>query len=235
MSHFEPNSSINYDKLRSNIDIVRKRSDSITVFYTQYYLLLSSLSFVGVLCCCLFYSYRQNILLTFFFGAWLVLKKKSCEFFQVFTCEIASSRLNRPLTLSEKIVYGHLDDPAGQEIVRGRTYLRLRPDRVAMQDATAQMAMLQFISSGLPKVAVPSTIHCDHLIEAQIGGAQDLQKAKVNNARKGTMRMWLFWMCHYWHLYCMNKSHFNSSLMHYLIHFLCCEPGSESWGLQLPG
>uniref|UniRef100_A0A665WD89 Aconitate hydratase, mitochondrial n=1 Tax=Echeneis naucrates TaxID=173247 RepID=A0A665WD89_ECHNA len=90
-------------------------------------------------------------------------------------------RLNRPLTLSEKIVYGHLDDPAGQEIDRGRTYLRLRPDRVAMQDATAQMAMLQFISSGLPKVAVPSTIHCDHLIEAQIGGAQDLQRAKVIN------------------------------------------------------
>ncbi len=81
MSHFEPNSSINYDKLRSNIDIVRKRSDSITVFYAQYYLLLSSLSFVGVLCCCLFYSYSQNILLTFFSGAWLVLKKKSCEFF----------------------------------------------------------------------------------------------------------------------------------------------------------
>ena len=89
------------------------------------------------------------------------------------------TRLKRPLTLSEKIVYGHLDDPTGQEIDRGRTYLRLRPDRVAMQDATAQMAMLQFISSGLPKVAVPSTIHCDHLIEAQIGGAQDLQRAKV--------------------------------------------------------
>lgn len=92
---------------------------------------------------------------------------------------IHTTRLGRPLTLSEKIVYGHLDDPAGQEIDRGRTYLRLRPDRVAMQDATAQMAMLQFISSGLPKVAVPSTIHCDHLIEAQIGGAQDLQRAKV--------------------------------------------------------
>lgn len=76
-------------------------------------------------------------------------------------------------------MYGHLDDPVGQEIERGRTYLRLRPDRVAMQDATAQMAMLQFISSGLPKVAVPSTIHCDHLIEAQIGGAEDLQRAKV--------------------------------------------------------
>lgn len=80
-------------------------------------------------------------------------------------------------------MYGHLDDPVGQEIDRGRTYLRLRPDRVAMQDATAQMAMLQFISSGLLKVAVPSTIHCDHLIEAQIGGAQDLQRAKVRTDR----------------------------------------------------
>lgn len=89
-------------------------------------------------------------------------------------------RLNRPLTLSEKIVYGHLDDPANQEIERGKTYLRLRPDRVAMQDATAQMAMLQFISSGLPKVAVPSTIHCDHLIEAQLGGEKDLRRAKVS-------------------------------------------------------
>lgn len=88
-------------------------------------------------------------------------------------------RLNRPLTLSEKIVYGHLDDPHNQEIDRGRTYLRLRPDRVAMQDATAQMAMLQFISSGLPRVAVPSTIHCDHLIEAQSGGVNDLARAKV--------------------------------------------------------
>ena len=59
--------------------------------------------------------------------------------------------------------------------------MKLRPDRVAMQDATAQMAMLQFISSGLPKVAVPSTIHCDHLIEAQLGGDKDLARAKVLN------------------------------------------------------
>lgn len=90
-------------------------------------------------------------------------------------------RLNRPLTLSEKVLYSHLDEPNKQDIVRGTSYLRLRPDRVAMQDATAQMAMLQFISSGLPKVAVPSTIHCDHLIEAQIGGDQDLQRAKDIN------------------------------------------------------
>ncbi|CAB3403257.1 unnamed protein product [Caenorhabditis bovis] len=90
-------------------------------------------------------------------------------------------RLKRPLTLSEKILYSHLDNPQGQEIERGVSYLRLRPDRVAMQDATAQMAMLQFISSGLPKTAVPSTIHCDHLIEAQKGGPQDLARAKDLN------------------------------------------------------
>jgi aconitate hydratase len=85
------------------------------------------------------------------------------------------------LTLSEKVLYGHLDEPQSQDIVRGTSYLRLRPDRVAMQDATAQMAMLQFISSGLPKVAVPSTIHCDHLIEAQLGGDKDLARAKDIN------------------------------------------------------
>jgi hypothetical protein len=66
-------------------------------------------------------------------------------------------------------------------IERGNSYLKLRPDRVAMQDATAQMAMLQFISSGLPRVQVPSTIHCDHLIEAQIGGDKDLARAKDIN------------------------------------------------------
>lgn len=96
--------------------------------------------------------------------------------------ETVKKRLGRPLTLSEKILYGHLDDPANQDIERGVSYLRLRPDRVAMQDATAQMAMLQFISSGLPRVAVPSTIHCDHLIEAQVGGEQDLARAKDLNA-----------------------------------------------------
>ncbi|XP_048575297.1 aconitate hydratase, mitochondrial-like isoform X1 [Nematostella vectensis] len=95
--------------------------------------------------------------------------------------KIVRNRLNRPLSLAEKIVYSHLDDPHNQEIKRGESYLKLRPDRVAMQDATAQMAMLQFISSGLPKVAVPSTIHCDHLIEAKDGGSQDLAKAKDIN------------------------------------------------------
>ncbi|KAJ0402080.1 hypothetical protein ATCC90586_000265 [Pythium insidiosum] len=87
---------------------------------------------------------------------------------------------NRPLTLAEKIIYGHLDD-ALQKPVRGETYLKLRPDRVAMQDATAQMAVLQFISSGLPKTAVPTTIHCDHLITAEKGSNKDLNTANTVN------------------------------------------------------
>jgi aconitate hydratase len=87
-----------------------------------------------------------------------------------------------PLTLAEKIIYSHLDDPNdAKDIVRGESYLKLRPDRVAMQDATAQMAVLQFISSGLPKTAVPSTIHCDHLIQAQVSGPQDLARACDQN------------------------------------------------------
>ncbi|KAG8709561.1 Aconitate hydratase mitochondrial [Ceratobasidium sp. 395] len=90
---------------------------------------------------------------------------------------VVRQRLNRPLTLSEKILYGHLDDPANQDITRGVSYLKLRPDRVACQDATAQMALLQFMSAGMPTTAVPTTVHCDHLIEAQIGGAKDLARA----------------------------------------------------------
>lgn len=87
---------------------------------------------------------------------------------------------NKPLTLAEKIIYGHLDD-ASTKSKRGETYLKLRPDRVAMQDATAQMAVLQFISSGLPKTAVPTTIHCDHLITAEKGSDTDLGNAKIVN------------------------------------------------------
>ncbi|ELR20127.1 aconitate hydratase, mitochondrial [Acanthamoeba castellanii str. Neff] len=90
--------------------------------------------------------------------------------------------LQRPLTLAEKIVYGHLEDPAtSADIQRGKTYLKLKPDRVAMQDASAQMALLQFISSGLTSTAVPASTHCDHLIEAETGAAQDLESAKVTN------------------------------------------------------
>lgn len=91
--------------------------------------------------------------------------------------DIVRKRLGRPLTYAEKILYGHLDDPHGQQIERGVSYLKLRPDRVACQDATAQMAILQFMSAGLPEVARPVTVHCDHLIQAQIGGEKDLKRA----------------------------------------------------------
>jgi len=92
------------------------------------------------------------------------------------------NKLPGPLTLTEKVVYSHLDNPdCADTIVRGDSYLKLRPDRVAMQDATAQMAVLQFMSSGLPKTAVPSSIHCDHLIQAQVEGNVDLERAKNMN------------------------------------------------------
>jgi aconitate hydratase len=89
--------------------------------------------------------------------------------------------LGRPLTLAEKILVAHLVDRDIERPVRGRSYVELRPDRVAMQDATAQMAVLQFMTAGLPTVQVPTTIHCDHLILAQEGAAADLAAAEVTN------------------------------------------------------
>lgn len=94
---------------------------------------------------------------------------------------VIRQRLNRPLTLAEKVLYGHLDDPKGQEITRGSSFLQLRPDRVAMQDATAQMAILQFMLAGKDEAAVPSTVHCDHLIQGYKGKSPDMVAAmKVN-------------------------------------------------------
>src|SRR3989441_6482018 len=90
-------------------------------------------------------------------------------------------RLNRPLTLSEKILLGHLDDPETQELAPGASYVMLRPDRVAMQDATAQMALLQFVQAGRERVAVPTTVHCDHLIQARAGASADMQAALQEN------------------------------------------------------
>jgi aconitate hydratase len=89
--------------------------------------------------------------------------------------------LGRPLTLAEKILVAHLDDIDVPPPVRGRSYVELRPDRVAMQDATAQMAVLQFMTAGLPAVQVPTTVHCDHLILAQDGAAADLAVAEDVN------------------------------------------------------
>jgi aconitate hydratase len=90
----------------------------------------------------------------------------------------ARSIVKRPLTLSEKILYSHLDSNQKLEnFGRGKSYVDFAPDRVAMQDATAQMALLQFMSAGRPKVAVPSTVHCDHLIVARTGAKEDLNIA----------------------------------------------------------
>ncbi|MEM7645577.1 MAG: aconitase family protein, partial [Pseudomonadota bacterium] len=95
--------------------------------------------------------------------------------------KIVKERLGRPLTLAEKVLYGHLDDPQGQELERGKSFLMLRPDRVAMQDATAQMAMLQFMLAGKEEAAVPSTVHCDHLILAYKGASEDMKNSMVEN------------------------------------------------------
>jgi len=96
--------------------------------------------------------------------------------------KIIRERLDRPLTYAEKILLGHLDDPRVQELNPGDSYLLLRPDRVAMQDATAQMALLQFMQAGRDETAVPSTVHCDHLIQAHLGADADMNEARTTNA-----------------------------------------------------
>lgn len=94
---------------------------------------------------------------------------------------VVRKRLNRPLTLMEKIVLGHLADPQNQELKAGASFLNLHPDRVAMQDATAQMALLQFMSAGVPRTAVPSSVHCDHLLLGRFGADKDLPIALAAN------------------------------------------------------
>ena len=94
--------------------------------------------------------------------------------------ELGRQRLGRPLTLTEKILINHLVDPA-ESIERGVTYNDFNPDRVAMQDATAQMALLQFMTAGLPEAMVPSTVHCDHLISAKVGALIDMGVAIDTN------------------------------------------------------
>jgi aconitate hydratase len=112
----------------------------------------------------------------------------------------ARSAFGRPLTLSEKILVAHCDDFATQRWERGKAILRLRVDRVGLQDATAQMAILQFMMSGRTRVAVPTTVHCDHLIRAESGSSEDLARAIQENrevydflrsaARKYGMGFW---------------------------------------------
>ncbi|WP_295122157.1 aconitate hydratase [uncultured Chitinophaga sp.] len=95
--------------------------------------------------------------------------------------EATRKMLGRPLTLAEKILYAHLYAPATSAYERGKSYVEFAPDRVAMQDATAQMALLQFMTCGRASVAVPSTVHCDHLIQAKTGAVADLATANETN------------------------------------------------------
>ena len=95
---------------------------------------------------------------------------------------IIRRRMGRPMTFADKILLSHLDDPENQELEAGQSYLMLRPDRVAHQDVTGQMAILQFIQAGRKRVAVPTTIHCDHLIQARVEGRSDTSEALVENS-----------------------------------------------------
>src|SRR6201994_4843856 len=101
-----------------------------------------------------------------------------------YSTRVAAARkaTGKPLTLTEKILYAHLSEGDAQKAFeRGRHYVNFAPDRVAMQDATAQMALLQFMQAGRPVVAVPSTVHCDHLIQAKVGAKEDLDIALAKN------------------------------------------------------
>src|SRR5262247_2053915 len=94
---------------------------------------------------------------------------------------IVRRRLGRPLTSADKVLLGHLDDPENQEIEPGKSYLLLHPDRVILQDVLGQTAMLQFMQTQREKVAAPTTIHCDHLIQARVEGETDLHQSLQEN------------------------------------------------------
>ena len=115
----------------------------------------------------------------------MVYDKKMLEcFYSAYKGKIEQVRaiLKRPLTLSEKILYAHLyDETEVNNYKRGEDYVNFRPDRVAMQDATAQMALLQFMNAGQDRVSVPSTVHCDHLIQADHGAREDIATARHTN------------------------------------------------------
>src|SRR5499427_921877 len=94
---------------------------------------------------------------------------------------VVRHRLGKPLTLADKILLGHLDDPEHQELKPGQSYLLVRPDRVVFQDVLGQTGLLQFMQTRRDKVAVPATIHCDHLIQARVEGASDLRESLAEN------------------------------------------------------
>jgi aconitate hydratase len=94
---------------------------------------------------------------------------------------VVRRRLGKPLTLADKILLGHLDDPEHQELEPGKSYLLVRPDRVVFQDVLGQTGLLQFMQTRREKVAVPATVHCDHLIQARVEGASDLRESLAEN------------------------------------------------------
>lgn len=95
--------------------------------------------------------------------------------------KVVRERLDRPLTLADKVLLSHLDDPASQEMIPGQSYLLLRPDRVILQDVLGQTAMLQFMQTRRDHVVVPTTVHCDHLIQARVEGKSDLKESLEEN------------------------------------------------------
>src|SRR5499426_2005197 len=97
------------------------------------------------------------------------------------TLDRVRRRLGRPLTLADKVLLGHLDDPDHQEMEPGKSYLQLRPDRVVLQDVLGQTAMLQFMQTRRDSVAVPTSVHCDHLIQARVEGERDLRESLEEN------------------------------------------------------
>ncbi|MSQ07358.1 MAG: aconitate hydratase, partial [Dehalococcoidia bacterium] len=97
------------------------------------------------------------------------------------TLRVVRRNRRSPMGLADKILLGHLDDPQTKDLERGKSYVLLRPDRVILQDVLGQTAVLQFMQTGMAATAVPTSVHCDHLIQARVEGAQDLKESLVEN------------------------------------------------------
>src|SRR6266498_777582 len=97
------------------------------------------------------------------------------------TLEVVRKNLGKPLGLADKVLLSHLDDPSSTGMKRGTTYVQLRPDRVILQDVLGQTAMLQFMQTRRPRTAVPTTVHCDHLVQARVAGESDLRESLAEN------------------------------------------------------
>jgi len=97
------------------------------------------------------------------------------------TLSAVRQRLGRPMGLAEKVLLAHLDDPSNTDLERGKSYVQLRPDRVILQDVLGQTAMLQFMQTRRTQTAVPTSVHCDHLIQARVEGASDLRESLAEN------------------------------------------------------